>query len=286
MLSMGKINKAIAFFLTLIIAMSCLTLLLVKPANAQTIPMPSIPEFTLRFVDASYTASTVNSYNGQTETQQIRNNSVEVIIKNQPFNYANNSYGIYFNVRVKPHFENASWWVEVYQPRNGTSLPPDVNGTYAYAWYLANNSPKQSGEQTSVPFALANVAKGYDLGFYYGSQEFSSLLLNIPTNGQLDFQVQALVGHNSERWEQLTHDPYHRYNDTFGFVPSIAYDLTSGWSNIQTINLDDGSVTNADSSTQTPITPELSWLIIVPLFLSLFSIAVIMRHRKTAKLRK
>jgi len=284
LLSMGKISKTFALILTLIIAISSPSVI-VKPADAQTIPMPSIPEFTLRFVDASYTTSTVNSYNGQTETQQIRNNSVEVIIKNQLFNYANNSYGVYFNVRVKPHFENASWWLEVYQPRTSTSLPPDVNGsTYTYAWYLADNSPKQSGEQTSVSFALANVAKGYDLGFYYGYQQFSSILLNIPTDGQLDFQVQALVGHGSERWAVLTHDPLHRYDDTFGFVPAIAYDLASGWSNIQTINLGDGSVANANSSDPTPITPELFWLIIVSFIFAVLVVTVIIRHRKTANI--
>ncbi len=37
-ISMGSISKTFALFLMLIIAMSCLTLLTVKPANAQTIP--------------------------------------------------------------------------------------------------------------------------------------------------------------------------------------------------------------------------------------------------------
>jgi len=34
----------------------------------------------------------------------------------------------------------------------------------------------------------------------------------------------------------------------------------------------------------TPTVPELSWLVIVPLFLSVFSVAVIVRHRKTNNL--
>jgi hypothetical protein len=41
---MGKISKASALLLTLIIAISCLALLTPKPADAQTIPKPSVPE--------------------------------------------------------------------------------------------------------------------------------------------------------------------------------------------------------------------------------------------------
>ena len=44
-LSMGKISRIVASLLTLTIIMSCLTLLTVKPADAQSIPKPAIPEF-------------------------------------------------------------------------------------------------------------------------------------------------------------------------------------------------------------------------------------------------
>ena len=37
------------------------------------------------------------------------------------------------------------------------------------------------------------------------------------------------------------------------------------------------------NSTPTPTIPKLSWLIIVPLLLSMFAVAVLIRHRKTAK---
>jgi len=39
-------------------------------------------------------------------------------------------------------------------------------------------------------------------------------------------------------------------------------------------------------STSTPTVPELSWLVIVPLLLSVFSVAVVLRHRKTSNLSK
>jgi hypothetical protein len=40
--SMGKVGKTFALFLILIIAVSCLTLLTVKPANSETTPIPEI----------------------------------------------------------------------------------------------------------------------------------------------------------------------------------------------------------------------------------------------------
>ena len=48
---MDKIGKTSAIFLALTIAMSCLTLPAVKPAHAQTIPKPPVPEFTAKYVD-------------------------------------------------------------------------------------------------------------------------------------------------------------------------------------------------------------------------------------------
>ena len=62
-LSMGKIGKTSALFLTLIIALSCLNLLTFKPANAQTIvkseiPKPAIPQFNVTLYDSSYEIAT------------------------------------------------------------------------------------------------------------------------------------------------------------------------------------------------------------------------------------
>ena len=62
-----------AFLLALLIVMSSLTILMVKPANAQTIPKPSVPEFTAKFVDHSYIVSastTVDPYIGKEITHQ------------------------------------------------------------------------------------------------------------------------------------------------------------------------------------------------------------------------
>jgi hypothetical protein len=56
---MGSICKSFALFLTLIIAMSCLTLLIVKPTSAQVLPAP---DFTIKFNDNSITSSNNSAY--------------------------------------------------------------------------------------------------------------------------------------------------------------------------------------------------------------------------------
>jgi hypothetical protein len=53
------------------------------------ITKPSVPEFTVKFVNASYSVTTTNPYTGVNEIQQISNNSIEVKINNQPFDYSN-----------------------------------------------------------------------------------------------------------------------------------------------------------------------------------------------------
>jgi hypothetical protein len=73
MLTIASISKSLAFLLDLLIVMSSLTILMVKPANAQTIPKPSVPEFTAKFVDHSYIVSastTVDPYTGKEITHQ------------------------------------------------------------------------------------------------------------------------------------------------------------------------------------------------------------------------
>jgi len=268
---MAKSSKTHALILTVIFVISCLTLLTVKPTNAQTIPTPSIPEFTAKFVNSSHTVTTTNNYTGQSQTQLINNNSIELTINNQPFDYSNNAltYQIYFNVRVKPHFSKIDNWTEVYPLENLTSSPANANGIFPYAWYIY--SPIQSNStSTTIDFQVAPTdayqATGYDI---YGTP-FSGL----PIDSQLDFQVEALVGHNSTYW----HIPnpfapnYHSSS-----VPAVAYDSNSGWSRTQTVTISEtASISPSPSST----IPELSWLVILPLLLSLFSIVVVYGHMK------
>jgi hypothetical protein len=278
---MDRISKTFALLLTLIIAISCLTLL-VKPANAQTIPIPATPQFTIKFVNASYTVTTTDSYTGQSQTQLTENNSIVITIKNQPFDYSNNGlpYQIYFNVRVKPHFSNIDNWTEVYPLENLTFSQANENG-FPYAWYLLPESPPQSNQDytiVSFPVVPTEVygASGYDvLRTDTGHNAWLPDFLDaIPSGAQLDFQVQSLVGHNSTYW--VIQHPFTPYIGGYS-TPAVAYDTASGWSNEQTITIGE---TSSSSPTPTPTVPEFSWLMILPLIFIL-SMAVTVRLRKT-----
>jgi hypothetical protein len=215
---MDKISKTFALILTLVIAMSCLTFLTVKPANAQT--ELSVPRFTIGLRNAS---TQLNS------TQFIQNQTIQIKIENQPI--GNSEYLLYL-IDFKSHFAD------------------DWNSTKVGVWQ------DQQSKSTLIVYALkGNNASNTFNGFL----EFS-------IGDTVDFRVQA----------ELLYDlgPPNGHIQS-GFLQEIG---RSEWSNTQTIAIEE---TSASSN---PTIPELSWLVIVPLLLSVFSFAVILRHRKTAKL--
>jgi hypothetical protein len=138
-------------------ALSCLTILTVDPANAQTIPKPSVPEFILKFVDASYDVPityTTDPYTGQNITHQgyhVNNTILLIAIQNQPLVYqfnGNESFGsesFYYNIQVKGHY--AENWTQL---------------------YLNDELP------------MPNV---------------SSIGITVPFDGKEDFRVQAMIGY-------------------------------------------------------------------------------------------
>jgi hypothetical protein len=238
-------NRRIAVVLFLILIAS--SLIIVKPAHS-SIPKPSVPEFTVKFVNASYSVTATNPYTGVSETQQISNNSIQVTIKNQPFDYSNNQ--IYYNIRIKPHF--ADNWTEVY-PLENLASSYNEDGTFSYAEYISPDSPTQSNSSyTIITFPVVPTelyqASGYDVQRYYSGVEgqegtYFAFLSAIPAGGQVDFQVEALVGHDSQMWV-IEHPFYPMFGGHF--ASAVAYGETSGWSNTQTLTI------NAAASTASP----------------------------------
>ena len=267
--------KSLAITLVCILAISFTSLLIVKHADAQAIPAPSVPQFTVKFVNASYTVTTTNTYTGQSQTQLINNNSIEIMIENQPFDYSNNglNYEIHFNIRIKPHFSDTDNWTEVYPLENLTSSPANANGIFPYAWYVY--SPVQSNSTSTIidfqvePTDVYQTA-GYDI---YGTP-FSG----IPIDSQLDFQVEALVGHNSTYW--YIQPPFSLTVGGFS-VPAVAYDSASGWSNTQTVTIGEMAST---SPTPTPSVPEFPALAILTLLSASLLVAVVLVVRKRKNL--
>jgi hypothetical protein len=254
---MNRTSKSFAVFIILIMAISSL-IIAVKPAKAQTIPTPSTPQFTIKYVNASYSSTTTNSYNGQSQTQLINNNSIEITIKNQPFDYSNNglSYQIYFNVRVQPHFSSTDNWTEVYPLENSSSAPANENGVFPSARYILPESlPQSNQDYTTIAFPVIPTEIYGELGYdvqrpYTGNNAWLPDFLDaIPSDAQLDFQVQALVGHNSTYW-YIQHPLYPTYGGLY--EPAIAFDSESVWSPMQTITIGEISASSSPNPTASP----------------------------------
>lgn len=108
---MDRIGKG--FYLLLIVALAISMFIVVKPANAQSIPKPSTPEFTI-----------------QTQTQ-ANTTTITLTITNQPFDAANHyPDGFFYNVAISVDGKN---WSELYHVED------------AQDWY-----PQQSNSSTTV----------------------------------------------------------------------------------------------------------------------------------------
>jgi len=280
-------NKNLAIVLILTMAISSLSLIMVKPANAQLIPIPAFPQFEVRFVNVSSTP----------------NYLIEISIENQPFDYSNNGslYQEYFNVRVKQHF--AENWTEVYPIVNGTSLfngkgpTPGRTGNFSYAEYISADSPMQSNSGVRanfyvipVEFYLENNSgfEGYSIQKTYGVWGANPIgnrtfLDEIPIDAQLDFQVQALVGHNSTIWFNISA----LFDGVGTYVPAAAYDTEGNWSNTQTITIGETSANTSPNPTpsstpnSTPTVPEFpTWTIPLLLTMMVASACLLVYHKK------
>lgn len=282
---MRTISKASALTLILFIALSSLTLPAIKPANAQTIPPPSVPQFTVQFVNASYDVTTSNPYTGENSTQQISNCSIQITITNQN-NYAllssPDNYHIFYGLRMSPHFQND--WKEL-NGLNYLTSTPNTNGNSPSAYYLTDSSFLSIGNYTVITFPVTPTNSQNSI-YTVGA------LSSIPYNGQVDFQVEALVGHNSTywAWDPNPDTPWHPYGSTpvpmppqGWYVPAIAYDnLNSTWSNTQTVTIGQALPPSWSSPTcESPALPAWSWLIGLSFLVAAILIAAVLRYRET-----
>jgi hypothetical protein len=278
---MGSIGKSFTLILILIIAISSLSLIIVKPASAQSIPNPSVPEFSVQYVNHPYDlapTSTVDPYTGKTivtsQGGHFDNFSIEVKIKNQAFISSIDSSGNYtslsYNLRFKGHYENETKWV--YYP----VIPTD----YGSASHPVD--PFQTGARGSK---YLDASKSDYSVFTLPKWQVS----NVPQGGQIDVQVQTLIGHdNMHDWGM----------GQFGELITYYFEGEyTEWSSTQTVTIGQTSTsnptqnptqtpTNTVLSTPTPTVPEFSLLAILPLLFSMFFITVILRHRKTISQNK
>jgi hypothetical protein len=215
-----------------------------EPASTPSpIIRPTVPEFSIRFVDSSYDIpanTSVDPFTGKTVTnpgQHINNQTITVTIKNQITLIFEGSY-LHYQIQMKGHYSQE--WTNI-----SSFIQANPNSEYSILTYAVDG----------------NNASG----------QFDSYLNQIPSGGTADFRVQAQLWVTSS-------NPYQ--------MPMSWMESQSDWSPTQTITLTDGATSSSISSslpsspTATPAVPELSWPVIVPLLLSVFSVAVVLRHRK------
>jgi len=209
------------------------SLVMLKSAYGQPIPKPSVPEFALEFIKASYTV--IDPYTG--ESQQVDNSYIEVTIKNQPFNYSLNgtTYNLYYNVQTKPHFGES--WIARFPVIDRANSPYNAdNKSWSISKYLTDEFHSPLPSELNSDYTVVSY-------FLNGGNAYSQFR-GLPSNAQIDFQVEAIVGYDSQAW----YVQHPTYPEIGGFYePAIAYYADSGWSTTQTISISDDSV-----STSTP----------------------------------
>jgi hypothetical protein len=202
---LGKVASLIAI---VVLAVSGL-LVVVAPARA-AVPVPSVPEFTVKLVAYPYdvaptTTSRIDSYTGKeivttTGGYHVENKSIEITIKNQPLAAYSDAEGhtinIYYNVRVKGHFAQDWEWKELFSPY-------EISSREGFCWAL-----KQSPIQSSAKSTVLSCSADY------------------PDGSQVDFQVQALQGYFTKYYPIIA--------DAYGWYFN---GQVSSWSSTQIINL-------------------------------------------------
>jgi hypothetical protein len=250
LVSMGK-SLALAIILILVAS----SLIIVESAYAQSIPKPSIPEFSLNVVShpydvpTTYATSTPNPYTGKTELfitkmgYHVENKSIELTIKNQPFtstlDASGNYTSLYYNVKFKGH-HTAEW---NYWPTVGSGLP------YTDA---------SKSDYTVINFTL-------------GTNPTNGFFWDVPVNGQEDFQVQAMIGHDNKYAYVINAESPNAYT-AYSY---IFKGQSSDWSNLQTITIGE----TAELPTPSPTVPELP-LVSVIFLLVIVSISLVYFKRR------
>lgn len=210
--------------LLLIAILTVSSIIMVASVFAETIPNPSVPEFTLKVVAYPYDVApttTIDPYTGKNITTQYgyhgEKKSIEVTIKNQPFtstlDASGNYTSLYYDVRFKGHYSDDNWY-------------------YVDSAYNASNS-----DYTVIAIGLMEI------GLVSPGER------PISAGDQIDFKVRALIGY------KIT-----KAYDSIGLPPELRYyhefiGQTGDWSNVQTITVDESQTPTSSPETTPTQTP-------------------------------
>lgn len=255
---MARWGKYLSLCLGVLIVVS--GLLMIEPSDAHATYKPSVPEFTLEYVDYSYHISptyTADEFTGETVAiggRDVKNFTIQINVKNnQLFPPANDATShLFYNVRFKGHFGND--WRETPSAENRTSSPT----TYSEYVDASPHNPYLHEQSNSEYTAILFPANDYN------------------PNVSIDFQVEAVLGHDSLAWVDT--DPFGEYHARY--YEAVAFDATSGWSTTQTITIPGNTPVPSPIFQQFPIIAILSLLAVV-----LLIVAIIVSKRSNLKAR-
>ena len=201
-------NKALT--LLLILALVASSLIMLSSVCAQTIPKPSVPEFTLKIVEHSYdvpptTESTTDPYTNKTTTFTIAGYHVDYKTIDATIN---NNGAFYYNFRYKPHYTDR-WSYYPFNPEISTN-------------YVVSSARDLSGMYNASTTDCTVISLGF-------------LNRNLPEEGQIDVQIQGLIGtFEQNSYGMILTDEKGKHFPTYNFVFS---GKMSDWSSTQTITI-------------------------------------------------
>ena len=244
--------KRLSLILTLLLIISSGHLLL-KPTNAQSAPIPSVPEFTLQYIHSLWS-------NG---TQQYDNNTIVVTIKNQHYSSSINgtSFHLFYDIRIKAHSAQDWQWTDLH-----------TVGTYYEKEFTDYQQKPLPSIREGTPVQSSSQYTVVPLSYYNPPLTGEGISFPINANSTIDIQVKAYVGYSSQGWVA-----YQLQNPCLGgqFMAITAVDTISGWSSTQTISVS----STYNSQTPTPSVPEFSWLTILSLLLAIPIALIIVRKK-------
>ena len=253
---MGSLSKSFASILILIMAISSLSLINVKPAYAQTMPKPSVPTFTVTLINASYSVPPTYYTDPQTGAK-ITKPGYFVNEENLTFTIQNQPNVTFYVVRWTTPFMTGWNDIEGYyegdvmnatlERASGSTTNWVLTGTYGTFPIYVNGS-------------LINTVNGYSFPFGFQS-------LNFESGAKIEFQVQASNG--SPQYVPVI------LSEHFSIVGE-----TSGWSNTQTITIPASSA--SASTSPSPTVPEFPTLTILLVFIVLSLFAIVVLAKKTS----
>lgn len=217
-------------------------------ADTNELPTPSVPEFTLSYVDLSYDVPPtyeIDQFTGDNVTKQegyhVDKRSIVFKIRNQPFTSYNdtsdNEICLYYNFKFKGHFGSEWQYYPFSESGQGTRR-------YSAMFYvLSYESPKLAASNSEFTDITLSIP------FLFG--------IDNPKSGSLDFQVQALIGHIDYQG-----DGFYKFEGQ-----------TSGWSDTQTITIGENTQITDDAIPEFP-----SW-IALPMILTITLFVIIVKRK-------